>query len=163
MARIPVKNKIFTQPFVVVGCIVEKDGKFLLVQEGVVERGTWNQPAGWLDLNENIIDGAKREAKEETGLEIEITGFLGVYSSFKMLDNKTINSIKLIFAAKPLTFEVNYPKEEMLDANWFTFEDIKKMKSKLRSQQIILEIENYLAGRIYPLEVIKPFIDYTQK
>jgi len=163
MQRIPIKEKIYTQPFVVVGCLIEKDGKFLLVQEGSVERGKWNQPAGWLDLKENIIEGAKREAIEETGLDLEITGFLGVYSSFKILDNKTINSVKLIFAAKPLSDKLNYPKDEIMDAQWFSLDETKQMKDKLRSQQIITVIENYLAGKIYPLEIIKPFIDYTQK
>jgi 8-oxo-dGTP pyrophosphatase MutT (NUDIX family) len=160
---IPVKNKIFTQPFVVVGCLIEKDGKFLLVQEGKVEKGKWNQPAGWLDLNEDIISGAKREAWEETGLDLEITGFLGIYSSFKILDGQTINSVKLVFAAKPLSDKLNYPQDEILDARWFTFEEIKQMRDKLRSQQIILVIEDYLKGKIYPMDVIKPFVDYTQK
>ncbi len=160
---IPVKNKIFTQPFVVVGCIIEKDNKFLLVQEGQVEKGKWNQPAGWLDFKETVIEGAKREAKEETGLDIEITGFLGVYSGFRILEGKSINSVKFIFAAKPLSENLNYPKDEIMDARWFTFEEIKQMGDKLRSRQIINEIEDYLAGKFYSLEIIKPFIDYTQK
>ncbi len=160
---IPVKNKIFTQPYVVVGCIIEKDNKFLLIQEGKVEKGKWNQPAGWLDFKESVIEGAKREAKEETGLDIEITSFLGIYSGFRILEGKPINAVKFIFAAKPLSEKLNYPKDEIMDARWFTFAEIKQMKDKLRSQQIIAEIEDYLAGRIYPLEIIKPFIDYTQK
>ena len=160
---IPVKDKKFTQPFVVVGVILEKDDKFLLVQEGVAERGTWNQPAGWLDFKEDIIAGAKREAEEETGLKIEIIGFLGVYSNCKYVEGKLVNPVKLIFAAKPLTSKIKIQGKEILDAKWFSFGQIKKLKEKLRSPRIINEIEDYLAGKIYPLEIIKPFIDYTQK
>lgn len=57
---------------VVVGVVVEKDGKYLLVQEAKAScRGKWNLPAGHLDPGETIIDGAKREAKEETGSIVE--------------------------------------------------------------------------------------------
>lgn len=49
---------------IVVGGIIEKDGKFLLVQEGKEEcRGKWNIPAGHLEPNETILDGVKREVK----------------------------------------------------------------------------------------------------
>jgi phosphatase NudJ len=163
MAVIPIKEKIVTQPFVVVGVILEKDNKFVLVQEGRVDVGAWNIPAGWLDLNEEIVDGAKREVREETGLEIEITGFLGVYASCKQGKDKILNPVRLIFTAKPLTEKLNYPQDEILSAKWFSYEEIKRMKDKLRSRTIIPQIEDYLAGNIYPLEVIKPFIDYTQK
>lgn len=66
-------SRCFTQPFVVVGAIIEKNGKFLLVREGLTDRpdyGKWNQPAGWLDLGEDPIAGAKREVEEETDLHL---------------------------------------------------------------------------------------------
>lgn len=162
---IPIKEKIHSQPFVVVGVILEKAGKFLLVQEGKVDVGMWNIPAGWLDLNEDIISGAKREAKEETGLDIEITGFLGVYTSSKIKDERLEHPVRFIFSAKPLSQELNLPKGEILDAKWFTYDEVKKLEKdkKLRSRIIINEIDDYLADKIYPLEIIKPFIDYTQK
>ena len=60
---------------VIVGCVIEKDGKYLLVQEAQEKcYGKWNLPAGHLDPNETIIDAAKREAKEETGCDVEPTG-----------------------------------------------------------------------------------------
>jgi len=155
---IPVNNKIFSQPFVVVGVILVKDGKFLLVQEGQVDVGTWNIPAGWLDMNEEIIIGAKREAQEETGLDIEITGFLGAYASCKQVNDKIINPVRFIFAASPLNEKLNYPKDEILDAKWFSYEEIKGMEDKLRSRTIIPQIEDFLAGKIYPLEIIKPLL-----
>src|SRR4030042_6900328 len=153
---IPIKEKIFTQPFVVVGVVLEKEDKFLLVQEGQVDVGTWNIPAGWLDLNEEIIAGAKREAQEETGLDIELTGFLGVYASCKRADDKIINPVRFIFAAKPLTDKLNYPKDEILDAKWLSYEEINGMKDKLRSRTLIQQIEDFLAGKFYPMDCIKP-------
>jgi len=67
----------------------------------------------------------------------------------------------LIFTAKAISEKIDFPKDEILDVKWFSFDEIKQLN--LRSPQIIDEIEDYLAGRIYSLEIIKPFIDYTQK
>ncbi len=165
---IPIKEKKFSQPFVVVGAIIEKDNKFLLVQEGRVEAGKWNQPAGWLDLKEGIIEGAKREIKEETGLDIKFIGLLGVYNLIKPIDKKYVkqgfvHAVKFIFAAKPLSNDIKFDPDELLNVKWFAIEEIKDLGDKLRDADIINEIDDYLAGKIYPLEIIKPFMDYTQK
>ncbi len=62
---------------IITGGIIEKDGKFLLVQEAQEKvYGKWNIPAGLLDFNETIFEGAKREIYEETGCKVELTGIL---------------------------------------------------------------------------------------
>ena len=63
-------ERVFTQVFGVVGAIIEKEGKILLVKEaGTHDKGKWNQPAGWIDVGEDPIEMVKRELKEETGLD----------------------------------------------------------------------------------------------
>ena len=54
-------ERVFTQTFGVVGALVEKDGKILLVKEAkaTADNGKWNIPAGWLDVGENPIGGVK--------------------------------------------------------------------------------------------------------
>ena len=159
---IPVTKRVFSQPFVVVGVIIEKDGKFLLVQEAKGEAyGRWNQPAGWLDMKEDIIAGAKREAFEETGLKIELLGVLGVYPLLKVTGGVLKYPIKFIFAAKALDNNIKFDKKELLDAKWFSLEEIKDLGENLRDLDIINEVEDYLGGKIYPLEVIKPITDMT--
>jgi ADP-ribose pyrophosphatase YjhB (NUDIX family) len=138
----------------------KKDGKFLLVQEGKVDIGEWNIPAGWLDLNEDIMAGAIRETKEETGLDVELTGFLGVYASAKKGKIFINHAIRFIFTAKALNEELNPPKGEILDARWFAYEELKVMSDQgiLRSRTILPQVEDYLAGKIYSMDAIKPFI-----
>ena len=64
---------------VITGGILEKDGKYLLVQENKkICKGKWNIPAGGLEENESLIEGAKREIYEETGYKVEITGILEI-------------------------------------------------------------------------------------
>lgn len=64
---------------VIVGGIIEKEGKILLVQEKQEKcYGKWNIPAGHLDYNESLSEGAIREIKEETGCDVELTGIANV-------------------------------------------------------------------------------------
>ncbi len=158
MNPIPIENRIQTQPFVVGGCIIKKDNKFLLVQEAVMEKGTWNHPAGWIDLYENIVDGAQREAEEETGLKIKMVGFLGVYALLKKSQRtgKVIHAVKFIFAAEPLTEEIKLDQKEIMAAKWFTIDEIKKLKADglLRDHDITNEVNDYLEGKVFPIEVV---------
>lgn len=65
----------------IVGCIATFDGKILLARRGIEPRkGFWNLPCGFLEFDETIEDGAKREVLEETGLEVEIEHLKVVYS-----------------------------------------------------------------------------------
>lgn len=153
-----IKKRYFDQPFVVVGCIIENKGKFLLVQEATIERGKWNQPAGWLDLGEKILDGAKREAQEETGLKIKITGFLGVYSLVTKHNNNYKHAVKLILCAKPLSNKISFNKQELMAVRWFSVAEIKKLGKKLRDPDIIQEIKDYQQGSIYPVTLANNFL-----
>ena len=75
--------RVFSQTFGVVGGLLEKDGKFLLVKESKrkgPDDGKWSQPAGWIDVGEDPVAAGKREVEEETGVEFTPTAILGVYS-----------------------------------------------------------------------------------
>jgi len=145
-------------PFVVVGCVVRRGDKFLLVQEAEKDRGLWNQPAGWLEKGENIIEGAKREVKEETGLEIEIKGLLGIFSLFrKNIPERKINvhAIKVIFAAEAIGGKIKFAPSEIMAARWFSQREIEKMdKTKLRDMDIKEAVKRFFDGKIYPLEIV---------
>lgn len=156
---IPITKKFYTQPYVATGTIIEKDNKFLMVQEGVSDIGTWNRPGGWLDVNEDILDGAKREVWEETGLEIKLKGFLGVYSYFKEEDEKIIHGVLLEFIGKLKSDKIKVQTDEIQKAKWFTLDELKKLP--LRRPQIITEVEDYLKGQSYPLEIIKKWQNFT--
>jgi len=66
-------------PLVGVGVLVVDGGKILLVKrESDPGKGRWSIPGGLLEVGELLRDGAKREAKEETGIDVEIDDFLDV-------------------------------------------------------------------------------------
>ena len=72
---------VFLNPRVVVGVLVEVDGKLVLVRRSMEPgAGRWSFPAGFVDRGEVVEEAAVRETKEETGLEVEIASLVGLYS-----------------------------------------------------------------------------------
>ncbi len=139
---------------IVTVCIKEKD-KFLIIQEGIPKAyGLWNLPGGHLDDNESIIDGAIREAKEETGLDVELIGILSIQRS---LVNENI--VRIVFNAKKISGNITYDKNEILDCKWITIEEFEKMNiNTLRGSDTFLDIvENIKDNKNYSLEMIKYF------
>ena len=68
---------------VIVGGIIEKDGKYLLVQEAQEKAyKKWNFPAGHLEFNEGLKQGAIRDIKEETGCDVELDGVCCIANKF---------------------------------------------------------------------------------
>ena len=72
---------VFLDPKVVAVVLLEMDDKLVMVRRGVEpEMGRWAFPSGYVDRGEVVEEAAKREVKEETGLEVEIDNFVGLYS-----------------------------------------------------------------------------------
>ena len=72
---------VFLNPKVVAGVVVEMDDKVVMVRRRTgVGAGKWSIPAGYVDRGEVVEEAAAREIREEVGLDVEITGLLGVYS-----------------------------------------------------------------------------------
>ena len=153
--------RVFTQTFGIVGVILEKDGKILLIQEGgnFIDTGKWNQPAGWIDVGENPLEAAVREIKEETGLDVTLTALLGVYSLVKQNQATSAQEIphalKFIFKAQITGGELMQPNEEIADLRWFTPEEIATMGPEtLRDLDIKQEVFDYFAGQEFPLDLL---------
>ena len=138
---------------IIVAAIIEKDGKFLLVQEAEEKcRGKWCIPAGNLDPNETIFEGVEREVFEECGCKVELTGVLQIGN--KVLSNDTL--ISIIFATKLTEDNIKFDKNEILDVKWFTFEEILSMKEELRVYDWITNaISSYIEQRISSLDIVK--------
>ena len=71
----------FLDPKLVAGVIVEMDRKLVMIKRDLEPgMGLWTFPAGFVDRGEVVEEAAKREVREETGLEVEIRELVGVYS-----------------------------------------------------------------------------------
>lgn len=138
---------------IIVGGIIEKDGKFLLVQEAKEKcRGKWNIPAGHLNPNETIFDGVKREVREETGCNVELTGILQIGN--RVLEDDIF--ISMVFSTKLLEENIKFDKNEILNVKWFTYEEILNMKEDLRMYNwIINSIYAFIENKVVDIDVIK--------
>ena len=138
---------------IIVGGVLEKDGKYLLVQEAQEKcYGKWNLPAGHLDPNETIIEAAKREIKEESGLDVELTGVYQI-GNRKLEDDVFVS---VIFSTKVLGGDIKFDPNEILDVKWFSYEELLSMKAQLRSENLILgAINNTRSELVTPISIVE--------
>jgi len=107
-----------------------KEEECLLVQEGQEFEDLykkWNFPAGRMNSGENIYDCAKREAKEETGYTVHLTGLINISQHLKLLGGHDV--LTLVFQAKIIGGEKTVPPD-LLDVRWFSFQEIHDMSLK---------------------------------
>ena len=110
---------------VIVGGIIEKEGKYLLVQEAKKKcYEKWNFPAGHLDFNESLEQGAIREIKEETGCDVKLDGVC--YVANRILEDDLF--VMIVFNAKLINENIEFDKEEILDVKWFDYQSISNYR-----------------------------------
>ena len=137
-----------------VATIVERDGQFLMVNETKNGRQVINQPAGHVEPGEDIQAAAIRETFEETGWTVELSGFLGILTSYN--ETSGITYYRLGFAAKAVAFNPEAVIDPDIDyALWMSYEEIQQNLEQLRSPGVISCLEDYLAGRIFPMEIFR--------
>lgn len=100
------------------GVVIVEDGKVLLVKREDLE--VWALPGGGVDEGESLAETAVREAYEETGLEVEITHLIGVYSEIGSWSDWHIAS----FAARIVGGELNSQMGEVLDLQFFPLDNL---------------------------------------
>ena len=146
---------------VMVGGVIEKNGKFLLVQEAKENcRGKWNLPAGHLEINETLFDGARREIFEETGCKVDLTGLLQI--SHRVFEDKIF--VGFMFASKLIDEHIDFNKNEILNVKWFSYEELISMNEDLRLYYWIIDaIQAYKDNKIMNLNIIKMDNDVINK
>lgn len=141
----------FWQPDVTVATVVVKDGKLLCVEETTNGRGlVINQPAGHLEPDESLQEAAIREAREETGWDIRLTGFVGAYQ-WKVPETGR-HYLRFTFCGEPVGFDESRPLDEgIVRAVWWTPMELQAESPRHRSPLVWRVVEDFLAGRVHPL------------
>jgi len=133
------------KPNATVAAVIVHQNKFLLVEE--IEKGkkVFNQPAGHLEANENLIAAIEREVLEETGLALTPDYVSGIYYFHRPEIN--LYYLRFCFVIELNSFEQGLPQDnEIIDTHWLTFEEIKEKSSQLRSTLVVECIEDYLSN-----------------
>jgi 8-oxo-dGTP pyrophosphatase MutT (NUDIX family) len=142
---------------VTVAVVVQRDGKFLLVEERASDQLgaplVLNQPAGHWDEGETLVAGAAREALEETGWTVAVTGLIGVYDHTSA--GAPHGYLRFAFAAEALHHDPDRPLDHGITrALWLSRADVLSEQARHRSPMVLRCIDDALAGRHLPLDVI---------
>jgi 8-oxo-dGTP diphosphatase len=140
--------------YAIVDCLVEQDGKFLIVQEGKPgRRSRYNLPGGHVDDFETLAETAIREVKEETGYDVALTGFLGIYQS--VFSDKSLNVAGPVFLGKVIGGELQVSLEHP-EVKWVTANELIAMaeRGKFWTKYPPLLVKDYQRRGVYPLELI---------
>ena len=148
-------NRIW-KPNVTVAAVIEREGRFLLVEEETADGVRFNQPAGHLDQGESLVAGCAREALEETAWHFRPTALVGVYQWPR--PSGDIPSLRFAFAGELGEHE----DERILDAGilravWMTPDEVRATVDRHRSPLILQCVSDYLAGRRFPLDLVRHY------
>jgi 8-oxo-dGTP diphosphatase len=119
--------------------VIWKADKFLLIQRGTPPRlGQWSIPGGRQELGETVKEAALREIKEETGLSVRITDFLGVVDSIQKDQKGQIefHATLVDFSAEWISGHAN-ASSDVIDCAWHRAEDLEVLKLWEETTRII--------------------------
>lgn len=140
-------------PHITVATVVERDGRYLLVEESPHGSPVLNQPAGHVEPGETLAEGAVRETLEETGQHVEPTDLVGVYIWTSPVNGATY--YRFCFAARWLGAAADARIDPDIDAHhWYTLEELRARAAMHRSPLVLRCVEDHAAGRRYPLELV---------
>lgn len=141
------------RPSVTVAAVIEQQGRYLLVEEKTDDGIRINQPAGHLEADESIVAGAVRETLEETAHAFSPTGLVGIYRWRHPAGQLTYVRFAFCGELGPRT-----PGRELdrgiLRTLWLTPDELRACRSAHRSPLVLRCVEDHLAGRRYPLDIL---------
>jgi 8-oxo-dGTP pyrophosphatase MutT (NUDIX family) len=145
------------KPNVTVAAIIEREGRYLLVEEVTTAGLRLNNPAGHLDLGEAPVDGCAREALEETTHRFTPTALVGMYLSRTVRASGTedITYLRLAFRGELGAADPSRSLDEgIVRTIWMTPAEVRANAERLRSPLVLRCIEDHLAGQSFPLSLI---------
>lgn len=141
------------KPNVTVAAVIEQDGKFLLVEENTEDGVRFNQPAGHWEPDETLVEGTAREALEETAYHFSPQWLQGVYRWRH--PRKDVTYLRFAYGGAVTGFDAQRALDEgIIRAVWLSLEEIRACAERHRSPLVLRCVEDYLAGRRYPLELV---------
>ncbi|WP_394752503.1 NUDIX hydrolase [Crenothrix sp.] len=146
------------KPNVTVAAVIRQDDRFLFVEEETSSGLQFNQPAGHLEENEDLIAAVKREVNEETAWHFEPEAIISV--QLWRQNPEATSFIRFCFAGSCHSHDASQKLDDGIVAtHWLTHEEIIARQMRLRSPLVRLCVEEYLSGQRYPLTLLKSLLD----
>jgi 8-oxo-dGTP pyrophosphatase MutT (NUDIX family) len=141
-------------PHIVVASVVEREGRFLIVEEEIDGQLWLNQPAGHWEPGETLVQGAVREALEESAWDVEPTHLVGIYEW--QPETLPYPFFRITFAARALRHHPDRALDHgIVRALWLDRAELAAQGSRLRSPAVLRSIDDWAAGERYPLSMIR--------
>ncbi len=141
------------RPDVTVAAVVERDGRFLVVEERAARRVVFNQPAGHLERGESLAAAVIRETLEETAYRLQPEAITGIYLWRHPVIDRTF--LRVAFCG---SVEGPDPSARLdrciIRAAWLTRAELEARPARLRSPLVLRCIDDYLAGHRHPLSLL---------
>jgi ADP-ribose pyrophosphatase YjhB (NUDIX family) len=137
-------------PSAVAACtiVLDDDGRILLVERA---DGTGlGLPGGFVDLREHVADAAVRETREETGIDVELLGLVGILSGRRF---PGVSCVDLIFAARPTSGDAVPAASFEGACAWYRYDDIRE-RLAFDYHDVV---HPYLSGHDLPASHARPF------
>ncbi len=138
---------------VTVAAIIERAGKFLMVEERAGPNLVLNQPAGHLEQGESLLAAVTREALEETGHRFEPEHLVGFYLWHSKDAGTTYLRVAFCGAVEP-SADVAALDDGIVALHWLSRAQLARRVHELRSPMVLRCIDDYLAGQRYPLDCL---------
>jgi 8-oxo-dGTP pyrophosphatase MutT (NUDIX family) len=139
------------KPSTTVAAVLERNGRFLLVEERVEGRLVLNQPAGHLDPGESLVAACRREVLEESAHRFEPTALIGIYRWHYA--PKDVTFLRFCFRGRIEGVEDRPLDREIAALHWLSREELLARRADHRSPLVQRCVDDCVAGRAFPLEV----------
>lgn len=150
------------KPNVTVAAIIERNGRFLLVEEETPSGLRFNQPAGHLEEGEDLLSAAIREVREEAAWQFEPQSLVAVQLWRKNPQATTF--LRVCLAGVCHSHDPGQPLDTGIVAtHWLTRDEIAVQAQRLRSLLVLEGVERYLAGQRFPLDIVQSFLDVNHE
>ncbi len=146
------------KPHVTVAAVIEKDSRFLLVEETTDNGLMFNQPAGHLEPGEDLISAVKREVREETAWQFEPEAVVAIQLWRKNPDFPSF--VRFCFTGNIHSHDPNQKlDDDIVATHWLSHQEIAARSGRLRSALVLKTLDAYLRGERYPLDLLQSFLD----
>ena len=133
------KREYPEHPLIGVGAVIVSDGRALLIRRGQPPLlGEWSLPGGVLECGETLRDAAIREAREETGLVVEVGEMLGVYERVIRSDDGRVryHYVLIDFLCRAVAGELK-AGSDAAEAGWFSREELPALRLAFDADDVV--------------------------
>ncbi|WNC89331.1 NUDIX hydrolase [Paraburkholderia sp. FT54] len=143
-------------PHVTVAAIVERDGRFLVVEEHTADGLRLNQPAGHLEAGETLVEAVIRETLEETAYPFAPEALVGMYMThFGRPGSEGVTYLRFTYCGTGGQADPHRTLDpDIVRTLWMSADELRACPERHRTPLVMQCLDDYLAGRRFPLDFV---------